>query len=176
MGMACLNEKLVGAIMLVLSGPVFADGSLVDSSDTITVANIAPYPMEVAPAPIPDPQRYLQHYAMEYQPDHHADPFTAQNESFYSAQVTHDFQLHSASGSGSGGATPQPTSKYLLMGLSSNPVVSMIDLPNTTLTLGAQPQRRLSVAIDSWVFSATARIAVLHSHSTGATVSVRHGF
>lgn len=173
--MACLNEKVVGAIFLMLSGPVFADGSLFDSSDTFTVANIAPNPVDVVP-PIPDPQRYFQHFAMEYQPDNHADPFTAQNESFYSAQVTHGFQLHSASTSGSGITAPQPASNYLLMGLSSNPVVSMVDLPNTTLTLGAQPQRRLSVAIDSWVFSATARIAVLHSHSTGATVSVRHGF
>lgn len=173
--MTCLNEKVVGAIFVMLSGSAFADGLVVDSSETITVANIAPYQMEVVP-PIPDPQRYFQHYAMEYQPDSHVDPFNAQSENFYSAQVAHDFQLRSGSGPGLKDAASQSASNYLPIGLSSKPLVSMIDLPNTTLTLGAQPQRRLSVSVDNWVFSATARIAVLHSHSTGATVSVRHGF
>jgi hypothetical protein len=55
-------------------------------------------------------------------------------------------------------------------------VISLVDLPNTTLVIGAQPQRRLSVTVDQWVFSATARLAILHSHSTGATVTVRRGF
>ncbi|CAD6546612.1 hypothetical protein [Paraburkholderia metrosideri] len=173
--MTCLNEKVVGAIFLMLSGSAFADGLVVDSSDTMTVANIAPAPMEVIP-PIPDPQRYLQRYSMEYQPDVHADPLYAQIGGFYSAQVTHDFQLPSGSTVGSNDAAAHTAQGYLRMGPSSAPLISMIDLPNTTLTLGAQPQRRLSVSIDSWVFSATARIAVLHSHSTGATVSVRHGF
>lgn len=175
--MACLNEKVVGAIFLMLSGSAFADGLAVDSSETMTVANIAPYPMEMVP-PIPDPQRYLQHFAMEYQPDAHADPVYAQVGSFYSAQVTHDFQLSSGSGNTSGPNDPttRVVQDYLRLGASSAPLVSMVDLPNSTLTLGAQPQRRLSVTVDSWVFSATARVAILHSHSTGATVSVRHGF
>jgi hypothetical protein len=113
---------------------------------------------------------------MEYQPDNHADPFHAQSENFYSAQVTHDFQLRSASAPGLKDPASQPASNYLPLGLSTAPLVSIVDLPNSTLALGAQPQRKLSVTVDSWVFSATARIAVLHSHSTGATVSVRHGF
>jgi hypothetical protein len=172
--MTCLNEKVVGAIFLMLSSSAFADGFGVDSAETIMVANIAPSPMEVVP-PIPDPQRYLQRYAMEYQPDNHADPF----ESFYSAQVTHDFQLRSGSDAGATGAgdgTSQRASNYLRFGPSTAPLVSIIDLPNSTLALGAQPQRRLSVTVDSWVFSATARIAIFHSHSTGATVTVRRGF
>jgi hypothetical protein len=56
--MACLNEKVVGAIFVMLSSSAFADGLLVDSPETMTVANIAPDPMEVVP-PIPDPQRYF---------------------------------------------------------------------------------------------------------------------
>jgi hypothetical protein len=52
----------------------------------------------------------------------------------------------------------------------------MDPLSNATLTLGAQPQRRLSLIVDDWIFSGAARVAVLHSHDTGATLSVRHGF
>lgn len=176
--MTCLNEKVVGAIFLMLSSSAFADGFGVDSPETMTVANIAPYPVEVVPS-IPDPQRYLQRYAMEYQPDNHADPFHVPFEGFYSADVTHDFPLHFGSAAGAAApndAASQMASNYLRLGPSTAPLVSIVDLPNSTLTLGAQPQRRLSVTVDSWVFSATARIAVFHSHSTGATVSVRRGF
>jgi hypothetical protein len=174
MRMTCLNERIVGAIFFMLSEFAFAGDLVIDSPEAMTVTNIAPLPLEVVP-PIPEPQHYLQRYEMEY-PSNQVAPFYTQIENFYSAQVTHDFRF------GAGKATPapqlalQPTSNYLHLGPSTAPQLSLVDLPNTTLALGAQPQRRLSLTVEEWVFSATARIAILHSHSTGATVSVRRGF
>ena len=172
--MTCLNERIVGAIFLMLSGSAFADGFAINSSEAMTVANVAPFPMEVVPS-IPDPQRYLQHYEMQYQASH-VDPFYPQTDSFYSAQVTHDFRLSSGNAPGSDRVVAQQGSSYLRLGPSTAAQLSLIDQPDATFTLGAQPQRRLSLTVDTWVFSATARVAILHSHSTGATVSVRHGF
>jgi hypothetical protein len=174
MRMTCLNERIVGATLLMLSGFAFADDLVIDSPVEMTVTNIAPLPLEVVRS-IPDPQRYLQRYEMEYQ-SNQAGPFYTQIENFYSAPLTHDIHF------GAGEVTPalrlarQPTSNYLNLGGSTAPQLSLVDLPNTTLVLGAQPQRRLSLTVDRWVFSATARVAILHSHSTGATVSVRRGF
>jgi hypothetical protein len=112
---------------------------------------------------------------MESQPNQGKSSY-AQMADFYSAQVTHDFRF----GAGKATPTPEPVlqqaSNFLHPGPSTTPQISIVQLPNTVLTLGAQPQRRLSLTVDDWVFSATARLAVLHSHDTGATVSVRHGF
>ena len=174
--MTCLSERIVGAIFFMLSGYAFADGLVIDSSEAMTVANIAPLPETVVP-PIPEPQRYLQRYEMEYQSDQ-GKPFYAQIENFYSTQATREFRL------GAGNTTPTPTpeavpqhaSNYLNLGPSTAPQLSRVHLPNATLTLGAQPQRRLSLIVNDWVFSGTARVAVLHSHDTGATLSVWHGF
>lgn len=172
--MTCLNERIGGAIFFLLSEFAFAGDLVIDSHEAMMVTNIAPLPLEVVP-PIPEPQHYLQRYDMEYQSNQSA-PVYSQIENFYSAQVTHDFRF------GTGKATPapqlaqQPTSNYLHLGPSTAPQLSLVDLPNKTLAIGAQPQRRLSLTVEEWVFSATARIAILHSHSTGATVSVRRGF
>jgi hypothetical protein len=176
MSMTCLNERIVAVTFFLLSNFAFAGDLVIDSPVEMTVTNIAPLPFEVVRS-IPEPQRYLQRYEMEYQPDQAASaPIYGQIENFYTARVNHDFL------SGAGKVTPalelapQPTANYLHLGPSTAPRLSLVDLPNTTLALGAQPQRRLSLTVDQWVFSATARVAILHSHSTGATVSVRRGF
>ncbi|MFM0735257.1 hypothetical protein PQQ52_32745 [Paraburkholderia sediminicola] len=174
--MTCLSERIVGAIFCLLSAYAFAGGLATDSPEEMTVANIAPPPEKLASS-IPEPQRYLQRYEMEYQPDQ-GQPFYAQIENFYSSPVTHDFHL------GSDRATPAPepeaaplqASSYFQLGPSTAPQLSIVQLSNATLTLGAQPQRRLSLTVNDWVFSGTARVAVFHSHDTGATLSVRHGF
>ena len=172
--MTCLSERIVGAIFFLLSGYASAEGLVIGSPEAMTVANIAPLPVEVVP-PIPEPQRYMQRYEMESQPDQ-GKPFYAQIEAFYGAQITRDFHF----GAGKAAPTPEPVlqhaSDFLAPGSSTAPQISIVQLPNTTLSLGAQPQRRLSLTVDHWVFSATARVPVLHSHDTGATVSVRHGF
>ncbi|HTR09847.1 MAG TPA: hypothetical protein VMJ11_24955 [Paraburkholderia sp.] len=179
--MTCLNEKIVGAVMLMLSGYAFADGTFMNApeTETMTVANIAPVPMEVVPS-LPEPQAYLQRYELEYQ-GNQPKPFYAQVESFYSAPVAHDkyhYQFEKGvSGSDSGSQfAAHSSSSYLHFGPSTAPQISIVQIPDPTLTLGAQPQRRLSLTVDDWVFSATARLAVLHSHDSGATISVRHGF
>ncbi|MFM0212939.1 hypothetical protein PQQ96_36715 [Paraburkholderia sediminicola] len=172
--MTRLSERIVGAIVLMLSGYAFADGLVIDSPEEMTIANIAPLPEKVVP-PIPDPQRYFHPYEMEYQSDQEK-PFYAQVENFYSTQVTHEVRF------GAGNTTPTPEAasqqapNYLDLGPSTAPLLSIVQLPNETLTLGAQPQRKLSLTVNEWVFSGTARVAVLHSHDTGATLSVRHGF
>ncbi|MFL9965037.1 hypothetical protein PQR02_29090 [Paraburkholderia sediminicola] len=135
--------------------------------------------MEVVP-PIPQPGRYLQHYEMEHS-SNQGGPFYTQIENFYSVRLEHDFRL------GAGNATPtltptpgaaaQPAaSNVLRLSPSTAPQLSIVQSANATLTLGTGPQRRLSLTVDDWVFSATARIAVFHSNSTGATLFVRHGF
>lgn len=173
--MSCLNERVVGAICLLLLGEVaFADGLVIDSPGEMIVTNIGPLPMEVVPS-VPEAERYLQRYEMEYRASQ-AAPFYRQIENFYSVQVTGDLQFGTAKSAPALQFSPQPTSGYLRLGSSTTPVISLVDLPNTTLVIGAQPQRRLSVTVDQWVFSATARLAILHSHSTGATVTVRRGF
>jgi hypothetical protein len=163
---------------LTLSGYVFAGGLAADAPETMTVANIAPLPAAAMVAPaIPEPQQYLHRYEMEYQ-QAQGQPPDAPIDGFYSTPVTHEFRIggaKSASTSTSGGASQQ-ASNGLRLGPSTAPQLTIVQLPNTTLTLGAQPQRRLSLIVNDWVFSGTARVAVLHSHDTGATLSVRHGF
>ena len=172
--MTCLNERIVGAIFFMLSGFAFADSLVSDPREEMTVTNIAPLPMEVVP-PIPEPQRYLQRYEMEYHANR-GGPSDAQIDNFYSAQVTHDFRFGAAKAASGAELAPRQASNSLHVGPSTAPQFSLVDLPNTTLTLGAQPQRRLSLTVDDWVFSGTARVAVFHSHDTGATLSVWHGF
>jgi len=174
--MTCLNERIAGALFLLLSGYAFAEGPVIDTAEVITVANIAPVPMELVP-PIPAPQAYLHHYVMESQ-SYQGKPFYAEIENFYSAPapIMHDFRIDAGKVTSKPEATPQQASSFLNTGPSTAPQISIVQLPNTTLTLGAQPQRRLSLTVNDWVFSGTARVAVLHSHDTGATLSVRHGF
>ncbi|SIT44611.1 conserved exported hypothetical protein [Paraburkholderia ribeironis] len=172
--MTCLKERIVGAIFFMLSGFAFAGGLDNDLPEAMTVANVAPPPMVVA-APIPEPKRYVYRYAMEYQSNQGGQSHT-QIENIYSAQVTHEFLGGTGKATPPPAAAPQPASHSLHLGPSTAPQLALIDVANTTLTLGAQPQRRLSLTVDNWVFSATARIAILHSHSTGATLNVRHRF
>jgi len=112
---------------------------------------------------------------MESQSDQE-NPFYAQIKDFYSAPVTHDFRFGSGKATQTPEQIPQQASSFLNSGPSTAPQLSIIQLPNTTLAPGAQPSRRLSLTVDNWVYSATARVAVLHSHNTGATLSVRRGF
>jgi hypothetical protein len=176
MRMTCLNERIVGAMFFSLSGLAFAGDLVIDSPVAMTVTNIAPQPLEVVSS-IPEPQRYLQRYEMEYQSSHAAPaPIYTQIDNFYTARLNHDFQPGAGKVAPALELAPQPTANYLHLGPSTAPQLSLVDLKNTTLALGTQPQRRLSLTVDEWVFSATARVAILHSHSTGATVSVRRGF
>ncbi len=171
---ASLNERIVGVVFFALSGYAFADGLVISSPIEMTVANIEPIPMELVP-PIPEPLRYWHRNEMEFQASQGA-PFYGQIEGFYSAQVMHEFQI----GTGKGIPMPEPApaqvSNFLHPGQSTAPILSIVELPNPTLTLRAQPQRKLSLTVDDWVFSGTARVAALGAHSTSATLSVRHGF
>ncbi len=170
----CLNGRIVGVLFFVLSGYAFADGPIINSPEEMTVANIEPMSMERV-LPIPEPLGYLQRYEMEFQASQ-GRPFYGQIEGFYSAQVMREVRF------GTGKAIPMPepaphqASDFLHPGQSTAPQLSLVELPNPTLTLRAQPQRRLSLTVDDWVFSGTARVAVLGARSTGATFSVRHGF
>jgi hypothetical protein len=177
--MTCLNKKIVGAVFFMLSGYASAEGSFMGAPETMTVANIATVPMEVIPS-LPEPQTYLHKYEMTYQANQQK-PFYAEVENFYSvpvAQEKYHYDFVKGGSAGASDAQPGKTASvdYLHMGPSTAPQISIVQLPNTTLTLGAQPQRRLSLTVDQWMFSATARLAVLHSHDTGATVTVRRGF
>jgi hypothetical protein len=172
--MTCLNERVVGAVFFMLSGAAFAGEFVVDSPVEMTLANIAPPPAEFI-APIPEAQHYLHTFEMESSPKR-GDPFYTQLENFYSVDVPHQFRLGTTPNSPESGVTAQPASSYLHMGPSTAPQLAIVQLPNAALTLGAEPQRRLSLTINDWVFSGTARIAVFHSHTTGATLLVRHGF
>ncbi|OLL31540.1 hypothetical protein BTH42_11415 [Burkholderia sp. SRS-W-2-2016] len=221
--MTCPNERIVGAIFVVLSGSAFADGPAFDAPQPMIVANIAAVPVEVVP-PIPEPQRYFQQqrYAMEYQ-SKQDKPFYAQIENFYSADVTHDVRLSeskplvsstvqflpvsgvgfdpafeagmapgSVSGSGSGagsvagsdgeggaasGTVSGPVSKQAARSVhftsGTGPQISIVQMNSSTLSIGASPQRRLSLTVDDWVFTGTARVALLRSHDTGATLIVK---
>jgi hypothetical protein len=174
MPMTCLNERIVGAVLLTLSGHAFADGLLIDSSEVMMVANIAPLPVGLG-SPIPEPQRYLHRYEMEIQ-SNQGTPFDTQIKNFYSVEMSHDFRFDAGKAAPMPELAPQQASYFSGSGQSAGPRLSIVQLPNTVLTLGAQPQRRLSLTVNDWVFSATARVAILHSHDTGATLSVRHGF
>jgi hypothetical protein len=171
--MTCLNERLVGASFFMLSEFAFAGSLVTDAPEVMTLTNISPMPMEVL-APIPEPQRYVQRYVMQYQSDRRASN-DAQVPNFYSVDVAPEFRYRAADASPAPQSSTQQVASYLQLH-SATSQLSLIDVPNATLTLKAQPQRRLSLTVDQWVFSATARIAIFHSHSTGATVTVRRGF
>jgi hypothetical protein len=157
----------------MLSGFAVAGTFVTDTPEEMKLTNIAPMPMEVL-APIPEPQRYVQRYVMQYQSDRRASN-DAPAPSFYSVDVAHDFHYRAADASPVPQSSTQQVASYLQL-QSATSQLSLVDIPNATLTLKAQPQRRLSLTVDQWVFSATARIAIFHSHSTGATVTVRRGF
>jgi hypothetical protein len=172
--MTCLNERIVGAVFFVLSGYAFADGLVVNSPEVMTVANIEPMSIEPVPS-IPEPLRYLYRYEMESQANQ-GRPFYRQIEAFHSTQVTHEFRFGTGKAIQMPEPAPQQASNFLHPGQSTAPQLSLVEVPNPTLTLRAQPQRRLSLTVDDWAFSGTARVAALGSRNTGATLSVRHGF
>lgn len=171
--MACLSERIAGAIFSLPGGFALAGGPAADPPRAMTIVSIVPMPMNMAPS-IPEPQGYGNHYVMEYQPAQAHQSF-ASVENFYGVPLKQGLRF----GIGAAltfGARHSQTSSYLQMGASTASRFSLVQLSNATLTLGAQPQRRLSLTVDDWVFSAAAHIAILHSHDTGATLSVRHGF
>ncbi|MFT4067001.1 hypothetical protein [Paraburkholderia sp.] len=184
--MTCPNERIVGAVFFMLSGYAFAGGLATDLPETMVVANIVPMPIDVVP-PIPEPQRYFQQqrFAMEYQANH-GKPFYAQVESFYSADLTRDFRFDGTKTAGSleadgvaGLATvagARPAGNPLQFSAAAGPQLSIVQMNGSTLSIGASPQRRLSLIVDDWVFTGTARVAIFHSHDTGATLIVKHGF
>ncbi|MGF6963639.1 hypothetical protein OKW43_000644 [Paraburkholderia sp. WC7.3g] len=186
--MACQNERVVGAICIVMSGYAFAGGPTGDAPERMMVANIVASPVEVVP-PIPEPRHYFEQrrYAMEYQGDQ-GKPFYPQMQNFYSVDVTRDVQLATAKALASSGpefapvsesgarAAAQDATNPLHLGPSTGPQVSIVQMNGSVLSIGASPQRRLSLTINDWVFSGTARVAILHSHDTGATLIVKHRF
>ncbi|MEW9581976.1 hypothetical protein [Paraburkholderia sp. DGU8] len=172
--MTCLNERVVCVIFVLHSGFAFAGDFAFDSPAPMTVANIPTLPVEVI-APVPQPGTYLQHYEMEHASNQDS-PFHTQIENFYSAPLTHQFQFGAANTSPTRDPALQPASNVLHLTASTAPQLSIVESANATLTIGSGPQRRLTLKVDDWVFSATARIAILHSHSTGATLFVRRGF
>ncbi|WP_322045306.1 hypothetical protein [Paraburkholderia sp. J67] len=173
--MTCLNERMVGAALLLLSGYAFAGGPAGDVPEEMTVANIAPLPPEVV-STIPETQSYLHHYEMQYQASE-TTPFYSQISQFYSAQLGHTYTYVTEHAPPSSAPTQSAQSaQFLATGPSTAPQISIVQLPTSNTALGAAPQRRLSLTVDDWVFSGTARVAVLHSHDSGATLTVRHGF
>ncbi|MBC8722316.1 hypothetical protein F6X37_12110 [Paraburkholderia sp. 31.1] len=186
--MTCQNERIVGAVLVLMSGYAFAGGPFGDVPQAMMVANIVASPVEVVP-PIPEPRHYFeqQRYAMEYHGDQ-GKPFFAQMENYYSVDVTRDVQLGTAKALVSSGpefapvsepgAKPaaQNASNPLQLGPSTAPQLSIVQMNSSVLSIGESPQRRLSLTIDDWVFSGTARVAVLHSHDTGATLIVKRRY
>ncbi|MBB5443944.1 MULTISPECIES: hypothetical protein [unclassified Paraburkholderia] len=186
--MTCQNERIVGALLVLMSGYAFAGGPFGDVPQAMMVANIVASPVEVVP-PIPEPRRYFeqQRYAMEYRGDQ-GKPFFAQMENYYSVDVTRDAQLGTAKALMSSGpefapvsepgakAVAQNASNPLHLGPSTAPQLSIVQMNSSVLSIGASPQRRLSLTIDNWVFSGTARVAILHSHDTGATLIVKRRY
>jgi hypothetical protein len=171
--MTCLNERIVGAVFIVLSGHALAGGLFVNAPE-MTVASIELMPLELI-RHIPEPLGYLQRYEMHF----HATqgrPFYGQIAFFYSAQVVHEFRFGAEKAIQMHESAPQQASIFLHPEQSTAPQISLFEVPNPTFTVRAQPQRRLSLTVDDWVFSGTARVAALGSRNTGATLTVRHGF
>jgi hypothetical protein len=174
MRMTCLNERIVGATFFLLSELAFAGSAVMDAPEEMTVANIAAPPVEVVTS-VPEPQAWLHRYEMQFQ-SNQGKPFYALVDDFYSAHVTQTFHFGEDSAAQTPAALRQQASSFFRGDLSAISQLALRQVPDSTLSIGTQPQRRLSLTVDDWVFSATARVAILHSHSTGATLSVRHGF
>ncbi|MGF6837503.1 hypothetical protein QF001_001370 [Paraburkholderia youngii] len=186
--MTCQNERIVGVVLVLMSGYAFAGGPFGDVPQAMMVANIVASPVEVVP-PIPEPRRYFeqQRYAMEYQ-GVRGQPFYAQMENYYSVDLARDTQLGTAKALVSSGpqfapvsepganAAAQSASNALRMGPSTAPQISIVQMNSSVLSIGQSPQRRLSLTVDNWVFSGTARVAILHSHDTGATLIVKRRY
>ncbi|MCC8403115.1 hypothetical protein LJ655_14665 [Paraburkholderia sp. MMS20-SJTN17] len=187
--MTCRIERIVGALFVVMSSYAYAGGPFGDAPEKMMVANIVASPVEVVP-PIPEPRHYLeqqQRYAMEYRRDQ-GKPFYAQIENFYSVDVTRDVRPGTSKSLASAGpqfapvsesdaqAAARDASNPLHLGPSTGPQLSLVQMNGSVLSIGQSPQRRLSLTVNDWVFSGTARVAILHSHDTGATLIVKHGF
>jgi len=186
--MTCPNERIVGAALFVLSGYALAGGLASDSPETMVVANIVPMPVEVVP-PIPEPRRYFQQqrYAMEYQANL-GKPFYGQIQDFYSSGLGREVRFEDAPLKGQGlgvtGVAPQFMPAAGSQGAGNplhftsavGPQLSIVQMNGSTLSIGASPQRRLSLIVNDWVFTGTARVAIFRSHDTGATLIVKRKF
>lgn len=192
--MTCLNETIVGAMLLSLGGFAFAGGPGTDSSEGMMMANIAPIPPETA-AMAPEPRHYLHHFETTPQqpPPSVANqgpalfpyaPSVARVEetvdSAYVVQPEYDVRHLSATAPAAPGLPGQPAGQAnasLLHGLPSSVAqVSIVQWNNEDSKLGSNPQRGLQVRTDDWTVSASARVALFRSHDTGATVYVRRRF
>jgi len=195
--MTCLNETIVGAMLLSLGGFAFAGGPGTDSSEGMMMANIAPTLPETA-AMAPEPRRYLHHFETTPQQPPPAvanqgpalfpyAPSVARVEetvgSAYVVQPEYDVRHLTASPPASTGPlgplgqTAEQANAGLLHGLPSSVAqVSIVQWNNEDSKLGSNPTRGLQVRTDDWTVSASARVALFRSHDTGATVYVRRRF
>ncbi|CAG4894862.1 hypothetical protein [Paraburkholderia saeva] len=171
----CVWEGVIGALILVPGASAFADGPVGESWGVETVANIASPHMEVLSA-IPDPQSYIHRYEMEYSSTQD-NPFRAQIDQYYLAPIPYDHRYdHTAASSDPDRPSQQRVMNYLDVVHSAGPLIQIVQLPEYGSANVAHPQRRLTLILDQWNFSATARVSLNHSHTMGANLSVRRGF
>ncbi|CAB3807981.1 hypothetical protein [Pararobbsia alpina] len=175
--MRCLAERkwIIGALFFVPGGSAFADGAIGESREVEIVANIASPQVEVLPA-IPSPQQYMHQYQMEYLSNSEKQLY-AQMDNYYIAPIPKEHRYERASASPYPDSAPQQlVTRYLDVVESAKPLIQIVQVPDYGLTNVLHYQRRLALTIDQWVFSATARVSLDHSHNMGANLFVRHGF
>jgi hypothetical protein len=168
-------QGIIGVLLLVPGASAFADGPVGESRGVETVANIASPYVEVLTG-IPDAQSYIHHYEMEYS-SNPGNPFRAQIEQYYLAPIPYDHRYDGKNASAdSDRPSQQRVTSYLDIAHSTGPLIQLVQLPDYGSANVLHPQRRLTLTLDQWDFSATARVSLNHSHSTGANLSVRRGF
>lgn len=177
MVMTSLNarEWVIGAVFLALAGPVLAEGPIGGVPEVVAFANIVPLLPE-AVTEIPPARQYLYRYAMEYSAPA-PEPMQALLHDYYVTSTIlqrHQYQPTAAA------LNPEPLPKapaahYLAVLPSAVPDIQLIQIPDQSSVFNS-PQRRLSVTINDWNFSGTARLSILHASSTGASLTVRHKF
>lgn len=181
--MSCLNETLVGAVCVMLSGLALADGLATDASVPITMANLSPLPVERRVS-IPEPQQYIQRDLDQARAQAPTDyPFavnapvqSAEFDDVYGVPVARNALMAPLPGKSAADAAKQAGGNFLEMGPNMSPKLSLIEQVNQYDQLGSKPQRRLSLTMDKWSFSATAKVAIFRQQTTEATFYVKRKF
>lgn len=175
--MTCLNEGewIIGAVLFALGGSVYAGGAVDGYPETENVANIDSSQVENI-SPIPEPQQYTYRYEMKYLSSP-IKPFYTKIDDYYITPIPYKHRYQRTTSDLYLDPIPQLRSNnYFSIAQSTEPLIQLVQLPDYSSIYVLHPQRRLSLTVDQWSFSATARVSLTHSHDMGTTFFVRYGF
>ncbi|VVD62649.1 hypothetical protein PNO31109_00179 [Pandoraea nosoerga] len=192
--MTCLNRWMasgcIGACVAALTGVATAEGVSPGSSEKMMLANVgpAPLPVSVPPASAPVSVAAVPAVPVTVYPFGRPGPDVSARADDSALLYTRIEAINGAASADGSirharwvDTTPaepaaRPAQRYLAIGPSTSPRLSLVQWDNADDKLGSDPKRGLSLKTDDWTVSASAKIPVLGQHDIGASVYVKRRF